>query len=119
MSLVNMILDGPRAALSISQLLIFNTVKNARDTASSRHHRDRETPLPLYLAMKVHATTRKRTLVDAFASLGICITYDRLLQLTSDLGNAVCEQFMSEGTILTIIPVLPPQKIRFMVQGFR
>ncbi len=44
MSLVNMILDGPsikhqsqvdtastRAALSISQLLIFNTIKNARD----------------------------------------------------------------------------------------
>ena len=112
MALVNMILDGPnikhqsqvatastRAALSISQLLIFNSVKNARGTTSLRHQRDRETPLPVYVAMKIHATTRKRTLVDVFSSLGMCVAYDRLLQLSSDLGNAVCEQFLLDGVV--------------------
>lgn len=46
--------------------------------------------------MKIHAITCKRTLVNALSSLGICITYNRLLQLTSDSGNGVCEQFKSD-----------------------
>lgn len=112
MALVNMILDGPsikhqsqvvtastRAALSISQLLIFNSVKYVRDADSSRHKRDRETPLPLYLALKIHAVTRKRTLIDAFFSLGMCVSYDRLLHLTSDIGNGVCERFTIDGVV--------------------
>ena len=67
---------------------MFNSVKNGHNTHFSRHKHDRETPLTLYIALKIHATTRKRTLVDAFSSLGMCVTYDRLLQLTSDIGMA-------------------------------
>ena len=50
------------AALSISQLLIFNSMKRRRSENSSlaRHNLERETPLPLYLAMKIHAVTRSR-----------------------------------------------------------
>ena len=106
-----MILDGPsikhqsdtgmstsRAALSISQILMFNSVKYCRGADSvnhsrERHNRDCETPLALYVAFKLHVATRKRSLIDAFFNLGICISYDRLLQLTSDLGNGVCERF--------------------------
>ena len=111
-ALIRMILDGPsikdqteiatastRAALSISQLVVFNSVKNSRNSSSSRHPRERETPLSLYVALKLHASTRERTLVDAFSSLGMCISYDRLLQLTSDIGNGVCERFQSEGVV--------------------
>jgi len=62
MALVRMVLDGPsiknqselvtstsRAALSISQLLMFNSVKSRRGTDSSheQHNRDCETPLAL------------------------------------------------------------------------
>ena len=59
MALVSMILDGPsikcqseivsastRAALSISQFLMFNNVKKGRNTHFSRHKHDREIPLP-------------------------------------------------------------------------
>lgn len=64
MALVRMIFDGPsiksqsehvtstsRAALSISQLLMFNSVKFGRSTDSrhEQHNRDRETPLALYV----------------------------------------------------------------------
>ena len=114
MALVKMILDGPsikqqsevaatntRASLSISQLLMFNSVKYGRSVNSShdRHSRDRETPLTLYVAMKVHAVTRSRTLVDALFNLGMCVSYDRLLQLTNDLGNGVCDRFTLEGVV--------------------
>ena len=75
MALIRMTVDGPnimcqsdvsactRAALSISQLLIFNSVKNNRYTHLAHHKHDCETPLPLYVALKIHATTLKRTLV--------------------------------------------------------
>jgi len=63
MALVRMILDGAsiknqselitstsRAALSISQLLMFNSAKSRGGTDSSheRHNQDHETPLALY-----------------------------------------------------------------------
>ena len=113
MALVRMILDGPsikhqsdtgmstsRAALSISQILMFNSVKYCRGADSvnhsrERHNRDRETPLALYVAFKLHVATRKRSLIDALFNLG----NDRLLQLTSDLGNGVCERFELDGVV--------------------
>ena len=81
---------------SISQLIIFNSVKNMRDPDSSHHRRDHEPPLPLYIAMKVHAVTRKRTLVDALYNLGMCVSYT---VWTSDVGNGVCECFMLDGVV--------------------
>ena len=87
MALIRMKVDGPsisikcqsdvsactRAGLSISQLLIFNSVKNNRKTHLARHKHDFETPLSLCAVLKIHATTWKRTLVDAFSSLGCVI----------------------------------------------
>ena len=104
-----MILDGPNikhqtqltntiASLSISQLLVFNSVKNARKVEHSgivHHSRDREMPHPHYISVKIHAVTRKRTLIDALFRLGICVSYDRVLQLTSDIGYGVCKRFVS------------------------
>ena len=115
LALVNMILDGANikhqtelvqtttttAALAISQLLAFNSVKRARKESSGsvRHNQSRETPLPLYLSMKIHAATRSRGLVDTLHSLGMCVSYDRLLQLTSDIANGVCQRFRIEDTV--------------------
>lgn len=120
LALVNMIQEGPSikhqteaatsnaAALSISQLVIFNSVKHHRrsDTAGlTRHSLDRETPLPLYLAMKVHAVTRSKNLIDAMFNLGLCVSYDRFLQVTSDIANGVCQQF-------TVDDIVCPSKMR-------
>ena len=46
-----------------------------------------------------HAETRKRTLVDKLYSLGLSISYDRVLELSTDLGNSVCSRFESEGVV--------------------
>ena len=50
---------------------------------------EQETPLPLYLAMKVHAVMCKRTLIDTLFHWGICVSYDRLLKviLSSVMGS--------------------------------
>ena len=47
----------------------------------------------------IHAVTHKRTLIDALFRLGICVSYDRVLQLTSDIGNGVCKRFVRDGLV--------------------
>ena len=46
---------------------------------------DKEPSLPVYLAMKIHAQTRKKGLVDMMLSLGICISYPGLLRISTGL----------------------------------
>lgn len=114
LALINMILEGPNinnqkkqevsgasAALTISQLLIFNSVKHVRSGASNaiRHDKSRETPLTTSTALVVHAETRKKTLVDKFYKLGLCISYDRLMQISADLGNKCCKLYEKEGVV--------------------
>ena len=63
---------------------------------------DHETPLPLYLGLKAHAVTRSKTLVDTLFHLGLCISYDRVLQIQSDISNGVCQRYeMKKGCVLT------------------
>ena len=58
-----------------------------------------EMPVPLYITMKIHAVTRSRNLIDTLFSLGICVSYDRFLRLTSDISNALSEQFNNDGVV--------------------
>ena len=109
LALVNMILDGSNikhqteqtetttrsAAHSIYQLLIFNHARKG-STGSLYHNQCRETPLPFYLSMKIHGATRSRGLVDTLHSLGMYVSYDRLLQLSSDVKNGICQRFLIE-----------------------
>ncbi|WAR07367.1 LOW QUALITY PROTEIN: hypothetical protein MAR_017325, partial [Mya arenaria] len=69
-----------QAALTISQMFLFNAVKHSRHASTSgqvRHKADRETPLPLYIGLKLHAATRKKRLVDMMFQLGMSVCYDR------------------------------------------
>ena len=120
LALVKMIQEGPNiecqsnledgtssrtlSALSIPQLLVFHSVKHVHKSHEQsgsriRHTRERETPLPVYIALKLHGLTRKRNLVDVFYCLGMCVSYDRLLQLTSDMSNGICKQFETENVV--------------------
>ena len=63
--------------LSLTQLLVFHTMKRSRkDRQSIRHNLDRETLLPLYLGILVHNKTRKRDLVDTLFERGVSVSYD-------------------------------------------
>ncbi len=37
----------------------------------------------------IHAKTRKKNLVDELFDLGLCISYDRVLSLSAEMGNRV------------------------------
>ena len=108
-----MIIDGPnikhhtsdengrsRIAAVISQLLIFNSTKlGSKSSSTVSHNVDRETPLPTYLVLLLHVSTRKRDLVDNLHSLGISISYDHVLQISKNFANNVCELYEDEGVV--------------------
>ena len=101
-------------------------------TKHKRHSRKRETPAAIYLGIKIHAETRKRTLIDTFHKMGLCISYDHVLTISTDLVNSACASYQREvivcpqilkkyvfctaATWITI-PVQPQLLIRFMVLG--
>ena len=78
LTLVKMVQEGPaidvqsvdksaQPALTIGQLMVFNSVKHKRASGSHidmavRHSVDQETPVPLYVGLAVHAANRNKKL---------------------------------------------------------
>ena len=106
-----MVLNGPdlkdqdsidlQATLTVSQAILFNFKKRASSPANkSRHSVNREPPLPLYIAMRIHTETRSKKLTTELHDLGLSISYDRVLQLESQLATAVYENFLQKGVVV-------------------
>ena len=88
------------AALIISQLLMFTCKRNScLDSTKVRHEKDRETPVVQYLALLIHAQTRKKELTDKLYNLGLCISYDRVLQISTELGDTVCAFYEETNSV--------------------
>ena len=114
-ALIAMILNGPdiaegsadrgsrdQAILTISQLLIFNSMKTASIARLQRHNSVKETPLPIYISLKIHSETRKKGLVELLHTLGLGISYKRVLTISNDIGNSVCSQFEKGGVVVPL-----------------
>ena len=105
--------ESKDVAISISQLLIYNAVKyKPKDKIKySRHVAARETPLPIYVALKVHGKSQSAELVDQLHKLGLSLSYKRMKQISRDTGNTVIAAFEADnapcmtnllGNLLTI-----------------
>lgn len=89
-----------KSDLAIAQLLQFNCFSKYKEEATShRHSKTRETPFAVYLGLSVYAKTRKRQLVDMLYENGLSISYDRVLEISSQLGEAVVNQYVKEGVV--------------------
>ena len=95
---------GSAAALTLSQLTMFNTVKKRSSCqgAVPRHVKDRETPLPIYLAVKIYGVTRSKTLVNTLHKYGLSISYSRLQRISTDMANSVIHHYESEGVVVPL-----------------
>ena len=113
-ALVNVILDGTnivgdpeltttQSALSIAQFMQFNKhARRRKGSIGTRHKLSNETPLQIYLGLELHAHTRKRQLIDTIFQLGLSISYDRVLGISTQLGNSVCQQYQTENVVCTL-----------------
>ena len=84
-------------ALTIAQMIQFNSACNHRKTGHLRHNADKETPLNIYIAFLVHSYARSRVLIDKLYDLGLCISYPPVLSTST--ANSVCEKFDEEGLV--------------------
>ena len=84
--------------LVIAQLLQYNCYATYKEGAAThRHSTNRETPFPIFLGMSVYAKTRKRMLVEMLHEHGISISYDRVLEVSAQLGDAAVSKYMKDG----------------------
>ena len=82
-------------------MIKFHSLKCPRnETVNTKHSKEYETPLPVYIGMKIHSQTRKRNLVDTFFSLGLSVSYDRVLEISTELANNACNRFESLGAVV-------------------
>ena len=58
-----------------------------------------ESRVSFYVGVSVHAKTCSRDLVEVLYKLGISISYDRVLSISTDLGNEVCRRYWQEGAV--------------------
>lgn len=86
--------------LAMAQLLQYNCYARYREGAKTvRHSKDRETPFPVFIGMSTYSKTRKRVLVEMLHDHGISISYDRVLEISAQLGDAAVSQFNMEGVV--------------------
>ena len=94
-----------QAALTVSQLLMFNSRKYGpqqdQEKQKKRHYaKNKEMPVPIYLGLKMHAETRKQDIVDCLYRLGLSISYDRVMAISTYIANSVCAKFAREQVVV-------------------
>ena len=89
-----------RTDKSIAQLLQYNCYARYQEGAAThRHSKNRETPFPIYMGIAVYARTRKRDLVEMLHENGMSISYDRVLEISAQMGEATLNKYASEGVV--------------------
>ena len=96
--LVSSLIDGTydtnefsQEAMTVAQLITSHASRSrakrvADKLVACRHSKDRETPIMLYISLKLYTgTDRSRNLLDYFFHLGICVSYDRVLEITKNI----------------------------------
>ena len=99
--LISMILYGPnlsdeenyinsQSCLTLSQLIMFNSKRRQTnpEIGSTRHSAIREPPLTLYIGLNVHSLVQSKRLIEQLYSLGISISYDRVMQIEKEMSDS-------------------------------
>ena len=85
---------------AIAQLLHYSCSSKQKEQATThRPSKDRESPFPVYMGMAVYAKIRKRILVEMLHDHGMSISYDRVLEISPELGDATVSIYVEEGVV--------------------
>ena len=74
-------------------------VRQNQTNTKTQRAKSRESPLGVYLGMMIHAKTRERTLVDTLYSLGISVSYGRVMELSTKMGNKVLSHYAEQRLV--------------------
>ena len=68
-------------------------------TVKTRHILACEPPIPFYIGLNIHQLTRSKKLIDQLYRMGICISYDRVMEIEDWIATSTCERFKEDGVV--------------------
>ena len=82
-------------SLTIAQLIQSNFKKRTKKKKKNicKISKKRETPCMIYNNLKLYGTVWSKSLIDNFFHLGLCISYDRVLELTKEYADNLVEGY--------------------------
>ena len=88
-----------RKVKPVSQLVNSFMRRRGEDVKQERQNKNRETPLPLFIGLSIHAKTRSRDLIETIHDLELSVSYDRVLAVSTNLGNAVYRRYQEDRVV--------------------
>ncbi len=85
--------------LTIAQLIMFHCKKVYSESSMPRCSVLREPPLPLYVALNVHISTRSKKLINCLHKLGLCVSYNRVLEVESCMAASICKRYQEDAIV--------------------
>ena len=89
-----------KVACTISQLICSNAAKQTSNALTLYQRKERETPFPLYMGLKLHANDRQKMTISTFHALGISVSYDRVMDVRRGLALSVSRRFAEDGVVV-------------------
>ena len=87
-----------RVACTISQLV--TATKQSSNALTLYQKKERETPFPLYMELKLHAHDRQKGTISPLQALGISVLYDRIMDVRRGLAQAISRRFAEDGVVV-------------------
>ena len=57
------------------------------------HAKTHKTPMMIYILLKIYSVARSRNLIDIIFNLGLCISYDWVLEITKNIYENFCKSY--------------------------
>ena len=96
---INSEMEETQPSRTISQILLFNMKKTSGKASKIYHRVEQEPPLCTYIALRLHAEARSKSLIQMMFALGICPSYSRVLSIEDQFTSAVCERYSVDGVV--------------------
>ena len=92
-----------QSALTVSHLVMHEYRKkiNTDSSTTQRHLKSSETPLPIYVGLKLCTTVRSKTLINRLFHLGICVSYKRFLDICNLMETSLLEKYDLDKVFIT------------------
>ena len=110
-TLCSLLIDGSdpqvvgfsQASLSVAQLIMYQyrkTIPSKELSVNRRHCKERETPVAIYTGLKLYSCLRAKTVIQKLFFLGICISYERCLEICDHIGSVLLNRYERDGVFV-------------------
>ena len=111
-TLISMLIEGcsivndtfSQEVISVSQIIQSNFHEKQRKSGLLTHRiqKKNETPVLMYIGLKLYATVRSKNLVNTLFSMGICVSYTRVSEIVRELSCASISQYNINGVFAQV-----------------